>query len=86
MGYRGRGGSVRQVRASFFAMNFAMKRLTFAQIFLLIFMSANQWGCIRLWGGAGYTREKPGETVQKTYILDTYQFTNTQAPKDNASP
>ena len=38
-------------------------------------------GCVRLWGGT--YKAKPGETVQKTYILDTYEFT---APGSVSTP
>ncbi len=47
----------------------------------LLTLSVIQTGCIRLWGGATYVNEKPGERVQKTYILDTYEFTNPNPPK-----
>jgi len=40
-----------------------------------------QLGCIRLWGGAAYTKEKPGEAIQKTYILDTYELTGPKQPQ-----
>ena len=28
-------------------------------------------GCIRIWGGAKYVNEKPGDYTEKTYVLDT---------------
>lgn len=31
-------------------------------------------GCIRLWGGATYVSEKPGERVEKSYVLDTAEL------------
>ncbi|MBI4388133.1 MAG: hypothetical protein HY582_03735 [Candidatus Omnitrophica bacterium] len=37
---------------------------------LILFLT----GCIRLWGGATYVKDKPGDYVEKTYILDTGQI------------
>ena len=39
------------------------------QIFL--FLSFILTGCIRIWGGAAYARQKTGDYVEKTYVLDT---------------
>lgn len=66
-----------------FSDQYHQRNAKFFFVLILLVLSMAQTGCIRLWGGATYIKTAPGETVQKTYLLDTYEITSHNPPNAN---